>query len=62
MLKPYIAEGLWEDSTSSQATLWGALKQYMHPLNKVESLAHDAFQNEGSLAWQEIQTLLFDVN
>ena len=45
MLKPYIAERLWEDSTSSQATLWGALKQYMHPLNKVESLAHDAFQN-----------------
>jgi hypothetical protein len=62
MLKPYIAERLWGDSTSSQANLWDALKQYMYPLNKVESLAHEGFQNEGSLAWQEIQTLLFDVN
>lgn len=32
------------------------------PLSRIEELAHEGFQDSGGLAWQKIQTLLFEEN
>ncbi|MBO3462208.1 iron-containing redox enzyme family protein [Aetokthonos hydrillicola Thurmond2011] len=53
-------------SDSSPTKSWQALKQYFQqyvdPIEQVEKLAFEAFENKGSLAWRKIQFLLFDMN
>lgn len=37
-------------------------KQYVSPVEEIENLAIEAFQNKGGSAWQKIQFLLFEMN
>ena len=62
MLNLVISEKLSTGLDASQTNLWDTLKDYMYPLNRIEMLAHEAFQNVGGSAWQEIQRLLFSMN
>lgn len=66
MLKLNYSERLSVKSDDSQTNSWEVLKQYfkqyIYPIEQVENLAHEAFQNKGGLAWQKIQFLLFDMN
>ncbi len=66
MLKLNYSERLSIKSDLVQTNSWEVLKQYfkqyVYPIEQVENLAHEAFQNKGGLAWQKIQFLLFDMN
>jgi pyrroloquinoline quinone (PQQ) biosynthesis protein C len=59
-------EVLSVESKSEQIASWKVLNQYiggfLDPVEQVEHLAHEAFQNKGGFAWQKVQFLLFEMN
>jgi pyrroloquinoline quinone (PQQ) biosynthesis protein C len=66
MLKLNNSERFSVNSDLAKTNSWEVLKQYfkqyVYPVEQVENLAIEAFQNKGGPAWEKIQFLLFDMN